>query len=125
MSEQKLTPELVVMAISGGLLDVSLDAMQASIRARKEILAKTKVSSMMPGDRFYLTNISPKYLADLEVEYEGRDGMWLQVYIVNDREFDSLNRHHASGGRRWLRNLKVRESQVGTFTKHNSWTVSL
>lgn len=115
MSEQqtpRLTPELVSMAISGGMLDESLTALADIIRSRQKVLAAQKAGAMMPGDRFLITNCSPKKWNGVEVEYKSRDGMWLVCRVVHEHERQRIN---AS------REVRLRETHVGTFLHHHSW----
>lgn len=112
-----LTPELVLMAITGGLLDNSLDAIRETVRTRREVLAKNKAGSMLPGDRFYIKDITPAKWDGLEVTYLGREGrVWLKCRLSKEDTMRLMNCDEYL----WehFNIVKLRESHVGTFTRH-------
>jgi hypothetical protein len=118
-SASKLTPELVLMAINGGLLDPALDNIKEAIRIRREVIAKNKAGSMIPGDRFFIKDCSPKKWNGIEVTYKSRDGMWLVCDITHPGDARSLNRYGLPGDvPQAFREIKLRETHVGTFTRH-------
>lgn len=80
--QQKLTPELVVMAIEAGMLDDSLLAIEASLDNRKEILSKRAAGNLDTGDRFLVTNCRPKKWNGVEVEFIKHDGIWLVCKVI-------------------------------------------
>lgn len=106
----KLTPELVSMAISSGMLDESLGAFEEVFRRRRELLAKEKAHALLPGTQFLATNITPKKLSGIEFRFLGWDGKWLRCEFVNSFE------RPANRARVQL----FRELHVGTITKRVS-----
>jgi len=85
MSEQqtpRLTPELVLMAVQHGMLDDSLDVIRTAISDRLKVIADAAATSLMPGDKFTIHNISPKKYDGLMVEFTGkREGIWLHCLL--------------------------------------------
>jgi hypothetical protein len=121
--EQRLTPELVAVAINGGMLDASLDALRECIRTRQEVIAKNKAGSMLPGDRFLTQNISPRKWEGVEVEWTGRrDGrVWLVCEIVHDQDARKVQNYSLPGEVPVLfKQVKLRESHIGTWTRHQA-----
>lgn len=85
--QQKLTPELVIMAVQAGMLDSALPHIKEAVRLRTEVLNVTAANSLIAGDRFTITNCSPKKWNDVLVEFTGkRDGIWLVCKIVHDQD---------------------------------------
>lgn len=102
---QQLTPDLVGLAIQHGMLDDSLDALRDIIARRKELLAKEKAHSLLPGETFLATNISPKKLNGVTFRFIEWDGGWLRCEFHNQWERPS----------NYSRIIKLRESHVGTI----------
>ncbi len=102
MSEQKLTPDLVVMAIESGMLDQSLLAIEASVAVRKEILTKRIAANLNAGDRFLIKDCRPKYWNGEEVEFIKHDGIWLVCEVLYPTQGMS-------------RSVRLRSSHVGTI----------
>lgn len=101
MLDNRLTPELVVMAIESGMLDNSLSAIEATLDTRKEILNRRAAASLNTGDHFLIKDCRPKYWNGEEVEFLKRDGMWLKCKVLNPRIVE--------------RTVRIRESHVGTI----------
>lgn len=94
--QNQLTPELVVMAIEAGMLDDSLQAIEATLDARKEIIQKRKAAALNKGDEFIIVNCSPKKWVGERVTFDKHDGMWLVCKYEG-------------------RNIRLRASHVGTI----------
>src|SRR6478735_5550219 len=92
-TEKKLTPELVLMAITSGMLDDSLDALKEVIRSRKDILNVRKSASLEPGDTFITQNVRPKKWEGLIVEFVRHEGIWL---VCRLNEADARRIHNIS-----------------------------
>lgn len=103
----KLTPELVSIAIQAGYLDIGLDALADGIRRRKELLAKEKAHKLLPGMQFLAKDISPKKFNGVEFRFRGFEGNWLLCEFVHP--FEKPDNYSSK--------IKLRESHVGTITK--------
>lgn len=103
MSESKLTPDLVVMAIETGMLDDSLPALRSVIDERLVIVQRRRAASLAKGDRFYIKDCSPKKWNDVEATFDRVDGQWL-VCTIHDYDAARLK---AS------KTVRLRESHVG------------
>lgn len=99
MAEPGLTPELVSLAISNGMLDESLPALKEIIKSRIEVLDNKKRYSLKPGDKFIIKDCSPKKWNGQAVTFVRNDGMWLVVETDDPRG----------------RMMRVRTGHVGTI----------
>jgi hypothetical protein len=98
-TQQRLTPELVVMAIQGGMLDASLDALKDVVNLRREVLDVQAANALRKDDTFLIKDCSPKKWNGQQVRFTGeRDGIWLVCVTT-------------SGGRQ----IRLRKSHVGTI----------
>jgi len=118
--KQQLTPDLVVMAIQGGMMDDALTFIEDAVRSRREVKAVNVAGSLLPGDRFLVTNCSPKKWNGVEVEFTGkREGIWLVTRIVHD--LDVMRLHNCSEQYiTFFREQKFRTSHVGVLTRHQA-----
>jgi hypothetical protein len=73
----RLTPELVSMAIEGGMLDDSLTGLREVLNTRLDLIDRRTAASLEPGDRFYVKNCKPKKWNGVIVQFQKHDGMWL------------------------------------------------
>ena len=78
MTDTKLTPELVAMAIETGMLDANLPALKNIIDVRIEILDKRAAASLNPGDQFRVKDCRPKKWEGELVTFRKHDGIWLE-----------------------------------------------
>lgn len=95
---QKLTPELVSMAIESGILDDSLPALKEVLNARRDVLNARKAGSLNKGDQFNIKDCSPKKWNGVLVEFVKHEGIWLVCTVVADRN----------------RTIRLRDCHVGT-----------
>ena len=63
-----LTNEVITM-IQGGEFDDNLNQFTDAIRQRQKMISRYAAVTMKPGDKFYIRNISPKYLTGVVVEF--------------------------------------------------------
>lgn len=104
--DPRLDGNLIHLAIQNGLCDDSLDMLIESARGRQRLLADRKAVMLEPGDRFYVTNISPKKLSGTLVEFKGRDkDGWLICEIIS---YVDANRYRRGS------ELLLRNTHVGT-----------
>lgn len=102
MTDTRLTPELVAMAIEAGMLDASLPALRSVIDVRLDILEKRAAASLNPGDQFIVKDCRPKKWEGRRVMFVKHDGMWLECRLV------------AFSGQPLGDKIRLRASHVGT-----------
>jgi hypothetical protein len=111
-TQNRLTPDLVVMAVETGMLDQSLPALRDVIATRLEIIERRTASQLNVGDRFFIKDCRPKYWNDLEVEFIKYDGQWLVCKIFHDYDRTMLQRRRGIGNGQ----IRLRTSHVGDIT---------
>ena len=111
-----LTPQLVVMAIESGMLDDSIDAIQAVLSARKDTVRQRKADHLVPGDQFIVVNVRPKKWEGLTVTFKRREGIWLVVDLsIEDAcRLHNADRAYVEAAGSIFREVKLRNSHVGT-----------
>jgi hypothetical protein len=105
-NKPKLTGELIIMAIASGLMDESLDAIEASFRSRAEVLELRNAAGLNLDDRFLIKSVRPKKWEGIEVRFTGRENSWLVCEVY--KEDDRLNFNQ--------RVIRLKNSHVGYIT---------
>ena len=98
-----LTNEVITM-IQGGEFDDNLNQFTDAIRQRQKMISRYAAVTMKLGDKFYIRNISPKYLTGVVVEFvEYTSGIApiraRMVYTVRNYHFGRI--------------INLRESHIG------------
>lgn len=102
-----LTPELVSMAVSTGMLDGSLIALRESISARLEVLENQKRYALTPGDQFFIKDCRPKKWNGIIVTFVKNDGIWI-VCTVDPAVAQSIGASQT---------VRLRTSHVGSVIR--------
>ena len=99
------------------MLDSALPHIKEAVRLRTEVLNVTAANSLTAGDRFTITDCSPKKWNDVLAEFTGkRDGIWLVCKIVHDSDVMSLKKCDRTYVE-FFREIKLRSCHVSEIQK--------
>lgn len=80
------TAQYLLRLVANGVMDAHLDALSATVLARRQALSAMKYAAIKIGDRVQTArSLKPRYLAGVTGRVVGKEGKWIRVAV--DAEF--------------------------------------